>query len=50
MLFIGLWLTPVMFGLGATPIVRSVWAGESVLANPISLVLRVIFLLLMATL
>lgn len=44
MLFIGLWLTPVMFFLGVTPIVRSVWAGESVLANPISLVLRVVFL------
>lgn len=44
MLFFGLWFTPIIFFLGATPIVRSVWAGESVLAHPISLVLRVIFL------
>lgn len=50
MLFIGLWLTPVMFFLGATPIVRSVWAGESVLAHPISLVLRVLFLAFVALL
>lgn len=50
MLFIGLWLTPVMFFLGATPIVRSVRAGESVLAHPISLVLRVLFLTFVAIL
>jgi hypothetical protein len=50
MLFIGLWLAPVMIFLGATPIVRSVWAGESVLAHPISLVLRFIFLAFLAIL
>jgi len=50
MLFIGLWLTPVMFFLGATPIVRSVRAGGSVLAHPISLVLRAIFLVFVAIL
>lgn len=50
MLFFGLWLTPVIFFLGATPIVRIVWAGESVLAHPISLVLRIIFLAFLAIL
>jgi hypothetical protein len=50
MLFIGLWLTPVMFFLGATPIVRSVRSGASVLAHPAFFVLRLIFLALLAVL
>lgn len=50
MLFIGLWLTPFMSFLAATPIVRCIRAGESVLVNPISLVLRVTFLTLAAIL
>lgn len=47
-LFFGLWIMPVIFFVGASPTVRSVRAGESVLAHPISLVLRVIFLALLA--
>lgn len=50
MLFFGLWLTPAMLFLVAAPIVRGVRAGESVLANPISFVLRVLFLVLVAVL
>ncbi len=50
MLFFGLWLTPVMLYLVATPIVRSIRAGESVLARPISLTVRVILLALVAIL
>lgn len=50
MLFFGLSLTPMIFFLGAAPLVRCVWAGESVLAHPISLVLRVIFLAFVAIL
>lgn len=47
-LFFGLWIMPAIFFVGALPIVRSVSAGEFVLANPVSLVLRVIFLALLA--
>ena len=50
MLFIGLWLTPVMLFLGATPIVRSFWSGASVLERPISLALRMLFLLFLSLL
>jgi len=41
-----LWLLPVLFILTVTPIVRNVRAGNSLLANPISLLLRVAFLAL----
>lgn len=47
-LFFGLWLGPVVFFLGATPIVRAVRAGEGILANPIALLLRVALLSLLA--
>jgi hypothetical protein len=43
-LFHGMWLFPTMLFLAATPIVRGVRAGESVLAHPIALVLRIAFL------
>lgn len=48
LLFFALWIPPTIFFLGAAPIVRAVRAGESVLAHPISLVLRVLFLLFFA--
>jgi uncharacterized membrane protein YiaA len=44
LLFIGLWFPPTLIFLGVTPIVRLVRAGENVIANPISLILRVAFL------
>lgn len=50
MLFLGLWLTPVMLFLVATPIVRSFWSGASVLERPISLALRMLFLLFLSLL
>jgi hypothetical protein len=40
-LFLGLWLAPTIFFLGATPIVRGLRAGQSVLAHPMRLLLRV---------
>jgi hypothetical protein len=43
-LFFGLWLMPVVFYLGATPIVRSLRAGEAILAHPVALLLRVVLL------
>jgi len=45
-LFHGMWLFPTMLFLAATPIVRGVRAGESVMAHPIALVMRVAFLTL----
>jgi hypothetical protein len=47
-LFFGLWLMPVVFFLGATPIVRSLRAGEAILAHPIALLLRVALLAFVA--
>jgi hypothetical protein len=44
MLFYGLWLAPTIFFLTATPIVRSLRAGESILAQPLALLLRVALL------
>ncbi|MDX2042601.1 MAG: hypothetical protein SF097_15375 [Acidobacteriota bacterium] len=43
-LFFGLWLSPALFFLAATPIVRRLRAGEAILAHPIPLLLRVAFL------
>jgi hypothetical protein len=43
-LFFGLWLMPTICFLAATPIVRGLRAGESMLAHPIALLLRVGFL------
>jgi hypothetical protein len=47
-LFFGLWLMPTVFFLGATPIVRRWRAGESILAHPVALLLRVAFLAIVA--
>lgn len=49
MLFSALWLPPTISFLVVTPIVRSVRAGESILKQPVGLVLRVLVLLFMAT-
>ena len=47
-LFVMMWLLPVLFMLIAMPIVRSVRAGSSILANPILLLSRVIVLAFLA--
>ncbi len=47
-LFHGMWLFTTMLFLAGTPIVRGIRAGESVMAHPIALVLRVAFLTLLA--
>lgn len=47
-LFLALLLQPMLVFLGATPIFRSLRSGESVIAHPISLLLRVGFLAVMA--
>lgn len=44
LLFFTLWLPPTVVFLGATPIVRDLCAGESILAHPVSLLLRGAFL------
>ena len=43
-----LWLLPVGFILIQMPIVRNVWAGNRIMVNPISLLLRVAFLIAIA--
>jgi len=43
-----LWLLPVAFILILMPIVRNVQAGNRIMADPISLLLRVAFLILIA--
>ena len=43
-----LWLLPVAFIVILVPIVRTVRAGNSLMANPINLLLRVTFLALIA--
>lgn len=48
LLFFALWLPPTIFFLGATPIVRKVSAGQSILERPLVLLLRVLFLLFFA--
>lgn len=47
-LFAVMWLLPVIFIVILMPIVRTIRAGNSILANPISLFLRVAFLSLIA--
>jgi hypothetical protein len=47
-LFVFMWLLPMLFILTVHPIVRSVRAGNSLMANPIHLVLRVVCLALIA--
>jgi hypothetical protein len=43
-----LWLLPMLFIVTVMPIVRNVRAGNSIIANPINLLLRVAFLVLIA--
>jgi len=47
-LFVILWLLPLAFMLILMPMVRQVRAGNSLMANPISLLLRVALLTLIA--
>jgi len=47
-LFVIMWLLPVAFIIILMPVVRNVRTGNSIMANPVSLVLRVALLLLMA--
>jgi hypothetical protein len=47
-MFVMLWLLATLFSLTVTPIVRNVRAGTGVLANPAALVLRSVFLALLA--
>lgn len=47
-LFSILWLMPLIFIVILMPIVRSVEAGNGIMANPLSLFLRAIFLVLLA--
>lgn len=48
LLFYWLWLQPTVFFLAAIPIVRGLRAGEAILAHPVTLALRVIFLAFVA--
>jgi hypothetical protein len=47
-LFVIMWLLPLLFILTATPIVRNRRAGKSIIANPVILVIRVVFLAFLA--
>ena len=49
LLFGVLWLLPAAFVVILAPIVRTVRAGNSIMVNPISLLFRVAFLALIAT-
>ena len=48
LLFVIMWLLPTLFTITVTPIVRNLRMGNSVLANPVTLVLRVVFLAFLA--
>jgi hypothetical protein len=48
LLFVVMWLLPVIFIIILTPIVRNVRAGNDILASPIKLLLSVAFLVLIA--
>ena len=43
-LFVFMWLLPMLFIITVMPIVRNVRAGNSIIANPVILLLRVVFL------
>jgi uncharacterized membrane protein len=47
-LFIVMWFVPALFLLILTPIVRTVRAGNTLMANPVSLLLKVAFLVFLA--
>ena len=44
-LFIIMWLLPMLFILTGMPIIRNIRAGNSILANPVILLIRVVFLI-----
>ena len=44
--FVIMWLLPVLFVLTGMPILQNVRAGNSVLANPVIVLIRVVFLIL----
>ena len=46
LLFIIMWLLPVLFILTGIPILRNVRARNSILANPVIVLIRVVFLIL----
>ena len=45
-LFVIMWLLPVLFVFTGMPILRNVRAGNSILANPVIVLIRVVFLIL----
>jgi len=45
--FVYMWLFPMTFILILMPIVRNIRAGNNVMANPVSLLLRVVFLVIL---
>lgn len=47
-LFLGLWLLPSLFVFVLMPIVQDVRSGKNILAHPLGLLLRVVFLGLFA--
>lgn len=49
LLFGVLWLLPLVFIVILAPVVRNGRAGISIMANPLNLLLRVVFLALIAT-
>jgi hypothetical protein len=50
LLFLVLWLPPALFFLTAMPIVRGLRTGSPILAHPIALTLRILFLVVLAVL
>jgi hypothetical protein len=47
-LFVMMWLLPVIFILTGMPIVRSLGAGNSLMAHPVNLLIRVVILVFIA--
>jgi hypothetical protein len=48
LLFVMLWLLPTAFFATAAPVVRTLRAGENILAHPVSLLLRLAFMVFVA--
>lgn len=47
-LFVIMWLLPILFMIILMPIVRTIRAGNSIMASPVSLLIRVVILVLVA--
>ena len=47
-LFVILWLLPVVFFLTVMPIMRNIRAGNSLIASPVNLLIRVVILVFIA--